>query len=121
MARWTPLKSDVLEAVGAELVQHNPEGRVTVAVRGPSADEARGFAEELAQHTPRPAVVAESVTLEPVIQLVHGPATDESTPFHSIIWLHHEGADDYIPAHAATIVVDVTDPEHPRQTFADAC
>lgn len=123
MAHWVPLKSDVLEAIGGELVQHNPTGRVAVAIRSlPGRDaEQRAFAQDLAAHAPREAVVGDSVSMDPVIQLVTGPATDDTTRFHQVIWLRHEGDDDYDARHDATIVVDTSDAEHPRRVFADAC
>ncbi len=123
MAHWTPLKSDVLSSVGEELVQHNPTGRVAVAIRSLSGreDEQRAFARDLAAHSPRDAVVTDDVSGDPVIQIVVGPATADGSRFHQVVWLRHSDDDDYDERHAATIVVDTSDAEHPRRVFADAC
>jgi hypothetical protein len=129
MAHWAPLKQDTLDALAGEISQNYGSGFALVAITGEDADVATSFATDLAASfgdRPTRVVQADSRPLparsdnpDPIF-FVKGAATAEKENFNFTVWLESDRIDRTTRA-AASAIVDVSDPDHPRRVFADSC
>ncbi len=129
MAHWAPLKQDTLAALAAEISQNYGSGFALVAITAENPDVAAPFAADLAvSFGERPtSVVALDVPPLPkraenpdTLFLVTGAVTADPESFNFTVWLESDRIDRTTRA-AASAIVDVIDPEHPRRVFADSC
>lgn len=134
MAQWKPEKTDVLDAVAAEILHNYGRGRVIVAVDGVGATE---FAVDLGAAFERAARPAQVMTLSEFPgagALAPGSATivaDTGLLELPVIgnWnfsIRLTSADDTgqrarIARAAAHAIIDNSDADHPRRVFADSC
>lgn len=129
MAHWAPLKQDTLDALAAEISQNYGSGFALVAITAENPDVAASFATDLAGSfgdRPTRVIAADGPPLPSrtdnpdTIVFVTGAATADAENFNFTVWLESDRIDRTTRA-AASAIVDVTDPEHPRRLFADSC
>ena len=135
MAKWAPLKKDTLDALASEIMHNYGSGFALVAISAVETETATSFASELGDSLEAAgrtvsATVVDGPDLpardEGTMYLVTGTAaTDPALAGHwnYSIWLEDRDANgiDRTTRAAASAIVDVTDPEHPRRVFADSC
>ena len=130
MARWAPLKQDTLDALAAEISHNYGTGFALVGISGADAP---AFAAELADSFgDRPVRVA-AIDAAPLpvrtdepdtLVLVTGAVTSDPAlagHWNYTVFLEDRNRLDRTTRAAASAIVDVTDPEHPRRSFADSC
>jgi hypothetical protein len=108
MSQWAPQKADTLAAVAAEITQHYGTGKVGVFGQG-----AQAFSAELAE-----VLGASGPTVSPSDAEL---STAAASKYNFTIWLDHGITADRDARTIASAIIDVSDPEHPRRVFADAC
>jgi uridine kinase len=138
MAQWKPEKTDVLDALAAEILHNYGRGRVIVAVDGvDGADQARRFAEDLAHafgRAERPARVipygdfpgpaalaADSVTIVEGSGLLESLVIGNWNFAIRLTSAADTGVVARIARAAANAIIDNSDADHPRRVFADSC
>jgi hypothetical protein len=129
MAHWAPLKQDTLDALAGEITQNYGSGFALVAITAEDTDVATSFATDLAgsfADRPTRVITADAPPLPSradnpdTIVFVTGPVTADAENFNFTVWLE-SGRIDRTTRAAASAIVDVSDPEHPRRLFADSC
>ncbi|MDM4762636.1 hypothetical protein QT381_06415 [Galbitalea sp. SE-J8] len=128
MARWAPQKQDVLDALATEITTVYPD-RAIIAILADDPAESAAFGRDLADAIDaagRAATVASTFdgASADAVTIVTGPvARDETnlTRSHVQVWLDHGRDEDRALRRSIGIVLDVSDPEHPRRRFADSC
>jgi uridine kinase len=135
MAQWAPLKKDTLDALASEIMHNYGSGFALVAISAVDTATATTFASDLGDSLE----AAGRTVLSYVLDGPDLPARDEGTMFlitgaaatdpslaghwNYSVWLEDSAAHgiDRTTRAAASAIVDVTDPEHPRRVFADSC
>ncbi|CAN5177483.1 hypothetical protein BH11ACT2_BH11ACT2_23610 [soil metagenome] len=129
MAHWAPLKQDTLDSLAAEISHNYGSGFALVAIAAESADAAASFATELAASFGARSTSVVALDSPPLpsraehpdtLFLVTGAVTSHAQSFNYTVWLETDRIDRTSRA-AASAIVDITDPEHPRRVFADSC
>jgi hypothetical protein len=129
MAHWAPLKQDTLDALAAEIAQNYGSGFTLVSITAEKADVAASFAADLAGSFGERSVSVVNLDEPPLpkrvdnpdtLFLVTGAVTANPEAFNFVVWLESDRIDRTTRA-AASAIVDVSDPEHPRRLFADSC
>lgn len=148
MARWAPEETDTMAAIAAEAIGQVGTNRAVVGVDGPAGTDlervAAGLAAGFRSHgVPAEAAAAPSADADtvradlvvpfrstgegPGVLVVHGHGLLAPGPRALWRWsLWAERDEDRLERRAdvklaASAVLDVTDPEHPRRDWNDAC
>jgi hypothetical protein len=128
---WAPLKKDTLDALAAEILHNYGSGSALVAITATDEDTATAFARDLGaslEDAGRSVAFQSGANTVPprtddTLTLVTGAVTTDAAAtghWNYLVWLEN-GSIERTTRAAASAIVDVTDPDHPRRVFADSC